>query len=68
MKSQALVKEAILESGERFTVDPSIVAVLPKDAKVLEARSYGKSEWARLARVRVELADGTAKSYFLKVC
>ena len=67
MESQAVVKEAIPESDERFAVDPSIVAVLPKGAKVTEARSYGKSEWARLARVRVELADGTAKSYFLKV-
>ncbi|KAG6988835.1 hypothetical protein G7Y79_00069g096270 [Physcia stellaris] len=66
MESQAVVKEAIPESDERFAVDPSIVAVLPKGAKVTEARSYGKSEWARLARVRVELADGTAKSYFLK--
>lgn len=68
MEPQAVIKEAILEDDERFAVDPSIVAVLPKDAKVSEARSYGKSEWARLARVRVELADGTAKSYFLKVC
>lgn len=67
METQSSVKNVIPEIGGNFTVDESIIAVLPKGAKVLGASSYGTSAWTRTARINIELDDGTPKSYFLKV-
>lgn len=67
METQSSVKDVIPEIGGNFAVDQAIIAVLPKGARVLEASSYGTSAWTRTARIKVELADSTPKSYFLKV-
>lgn len=67
METQSTVKEVIPEIGGNFTVDKGILEVLPEGTKVLKASSYGTSAWTRTARIDVELADGTPRSYFLKV-
>jgi hypothetical protein len=44
-----------------------ILKVLPKGAKVVSATSWGTSAWTITGRVETILADGTPKTYFLKV-
>ena len=60
------------QSGDPSTVnanlalDENTLACLPKGQKVLSAQRHGFSSWATTARIRVEGADGTCRSYFLK--
>ncbi|KAL2143050.1 hypothetical protein VTI28DRAFT_390 [Corynascus sepedonium] len=49
------------------TLDTAIIDVLPKGSKVLVVEQYGTSSWASTARVNTEAADGSRKSYFLKI-
>ena len=42
-------------------------AALPHDCTVLSTAKYGESLWADTGRINVKLANGTPKSYFIKV-
>ncbi|KAM0332422.1 hypothetical protein ACHAQA_002703 [Verticillium albo-atrum] len=39
---------------------------LPREAVLVEARTWGSSAWTKTARITVKLTDGSLKSYFLK--
>lgn len=43
------------------------VTVLPQGCKVVSTEGHGDSFWASTGRIDVELADGSAHSYFIKV-
>ncbi|KAK6812960.1 hypothetical protein RU639_010812 [Aspergillus parasiticus] len=49
------------------TVDPSVVANLPKGCRVVSTESHGISFWGHTGRINVELEDGTPFSFFIKV-
>ena len=66
-ETQSSVKEVIPDVGGDFELDESVIAVLPDGSTVVEASSFGTSAWTRTARIRVQLADGSQKAYFLKV-
>ena len=40
---------------------------LPKGCRVVSTESHGTSFWAKTGRIVVDLADGSSKSYFIKV-
>ncbi|PKS13159.1 hypothetical protein jhhlp_000501 [Lomentospora prolificans] len=50
-----------------FQLDPAIREVLPHDERVSAVQKYGTSSWASTARVDVTAADGSRRSYFLKI-
>ncbi|KAL8794092.1 MAG: hypothetical protein Q9195_003277 [Heterodermia aff. obscurata] len=56
-------------SGLEDEVDPNIVAWpgLPEGSKVTDTKGYGASYRTRTVRIDTKQADGSGKSYFLKV-
>ncbi|OIW23750.1 hypothetical protein CONLIGDRAFT_657379 [Coniochaeta ligniaria NRRL 30616] len=52
---------------ERLVLDPSVVAVLPNVADVLEVAHDGESAWAKSLRIHVRHTDGREESYFMKI-
>ncbi|KAL6714825.1 hypothetical protein ACLMJK_007085 [Lecanora helva] len=59
-------------------VDPNVIACaqtqmnrskerFPKESRVTSSQGYGASHWTHTARIDTEQADGSTKSYFLKV-
>ncbi|PGH12526.1 hypothetical protein AJ80_06687 [Polytolypa hystricis UAMH7299] len=48
-------------------VDLNVVAKLPKGCRVTGITSHGSSFWTQTAHLQTVLADGTSKSFFLKV-
>ncbi|KAL8772346.1 MAG: hypothetical protein Q9209_002558 [Squamulea sp. 1 TL-2023] len=49
------------------TVDDNVVARLPEGSWVKGISPYGASYWTRTAEIQTEQADGTSRSFFLKV-
>jgi fructosamine-3-kinase len=56
-----------VKSQEAVQVDSAIIEVLPKESKIRAIEQYGTSSWASTARVDTEAADGSRKTYFLKM-
>ncbi|PMD62260.1 uncharacterized protein K444DRAFT_610362 [Hyaloscypha bicolor E] len=48
-------------------VDENVKAKLPRDTVVEDIRPHGASYWTRTAEISTHMADGTPRSYFLKV-
>ncbi|KAL8882454.1 MAG: hypothetical protein Q9198_000553 [Flavoplaca austrocitrina] len=61
-ENQSSVREVISDIDRSFPLDEGVI----EDSRVLEACSFGKSSWARTARIKVQLSDGSLKQYFLK--
>ncbi|PLN82521.1 Fructosamine kinase-domain-containing protein [Aspergillus taichungensis] len=53
--------------GENNVVDPSVVAALPKESRVLRVTRHGTSFWNYTGRIEVERADSQVESFFIKV-
>ncbi|KAF2253567.1 hypothetical protein BU26DRAFT_548009 [Trematosphaeria pertusa] len=53
--------------ASEIEVDEAVLQQLPQGCKVVGTKGHGASLWTRFARIDVQLADGTAKSYFLTV-
>ncbi|KAL8879026.1 MAG: hypothetical protein Q9215_002065 [Flavoplaca cf. flavocitrina] len=49
------------------TVDENVAAKLPAGSQVKGISPYGASYWTRTAEIQTEQADGTPRSFFLKV-
>ncbi|KAI0014867.1 Fructosamine kinase-domain-containing protein [Xylariomycetidae sp. FL0641] len=49
-----------------FALHSAVTEVLPKDAKVISAESWGLSAWTKTAKIVAVLPDGTQRRYFLK--
>ncbi|XMA12746.1 hypothetical protein WAI453_005537 [Rhynchosporium graminicola] len=61
-------KEGILADVEGdFPLDLAVFNVFPIGSRILNAESYGDSEWNQTGRVTVELPDGDVKRFFLKL-
>ncbi|KAL8958542.1 MAG: hypothetical protein Q9193_004422 [Seirophora villosa] len=65
-EAQSTVKQVIPDIGGNFTLDEAVIATLPPGTEVLEASSFGISEWTRIARIAARAPDGTLTSYLLK--
>ncbi|SPB48749.1 unnamed protein product [Aspergillus niger] len=48
------------------SIDPSVLAELPKGSRVISTEERGISFWGTTGRINVELADGTPVSFFIK--
>ncbi|TVY87259.1 Ketosamine-3-kinase [Lachnellula willkommii] len=48
-------------------VDENVKAKFPPGTKIESIRPHGASYWTRTAKISTQLADGTPRSYFLKV-
>ncbi|KAB8274971.1 Fructosamine/Ketosamine-3-kinase [Aspergillus minisclerotigenes] len=48
------------------TVDPNVMAHLPKGCHVVSCQSHRSSFWGQTGRINVELVDGTPSSFFIK--
>ncbi|KAL8670998.1 MAG: hypothetical protein Q9168_004490 [Polycauliona sp. 1 TL-2023] len=49
------------------TVDENVAAKLPAGSQIKGILKHAKSYWTRTARIETEQADGTPRSFFLKV-
>ncbi|KAF2015201.1 hypothetical protein BU24DRAFT_449962 [Aaosphaeria arxii CBS 175.79] len=53
--------------GGNVKIDPSVTKVLPQGCRVISTETHGVSFWANTGRIDVELCDGSAQSFFIKV-
>lgn len=63
--TQIEVRDGIPDVRVHFNLDENY-SKFPRGSKILDAASCGTSAWTRTTRVIIELADRTAKSYFLE--
>lgn len=59
--------EGLEFGGGNTKIDPSVLAELPKGCRVISTEGHGVSFWANTGRIDVELANGTPKTFFIKV-
>lgn len=59
--------EGLELGGGNTNVDLKVLAELPKGCRVVSTESHGVSFWANTGRIDVELADGSPKTFFIKV-
>ncbi|KAF2742945.1 hypothetical protein M011DRAFT_252883 [Sporormia fimetaria CBS 119925] len=62
-----LAPDASAGFSAEIELDKAVTKLLPEGSTIKSAVGHGASLWTRSARIDIELADGTPKSYFIKV-